>query len=350
VSRGAGGRARLAGLRAALAADAFKRRQERRPDESQVVEEGPVFDGAETDTDVKSEKSEGRWAVFGKVSVAILGIGMTLVGLTLTYADSHLELVDGRAPEFHGYTSKGTSFTFVCVLHSSFTNSGLRSDYVDHIDIHPANLDETIRSEPKFTDRTPIAWRETKALRFEVVVTTSLTTYDWKNFLVTFYDSKGRQVAQVPFTTRFLRPDDIRPKVRQMLTLTDGVSDSAPPPRKPLPTLVAAWLSVSLPKAHQDPHRLLFAQLISSGEVVGKTNADGERERNGHFDAKLKIISRVDRSAALAYAIRMNPSPGPGFRFPITWTRVWSDGTRDNLSVEFGPLPDKPTASDLPTH
>jgi hypothetical protein len=278
----------------------------------------------------------------GTVLMAIAGLSVTLVGLTLANADSRLRLGDGgREPEFRGFKSTGSSLTFLCVLHNSFTNSGFQTDYIDRIDIHSANLDETLRGDSKFVDRTPLAWRETRELRFEVLVTVSLTTYNWRNFLVTFYDSKGRQVAQTPFTTRFLKPGDLKPKVRQMATLTDGVSD-VPPPSLAVPTLIGASLSASVPKRYRDRQCRVFAKIVSaSGQVAAVTDTYGELGESGRLDAKLKVVSRVDKLDQLGYMVYISPPRGSSTRdlsnAPITvnWTRMWSDGTTDASATKF---------------
>jgi hypothetical protein len=345
-------RARAARLRAFLVASG---RGVRSPTRIQEVGDRAATDSTERVNPDKPGDTPSRWVLVGKVLMAIAGVGLTLAGLILTYGDSRLQMRGrGRPAEFRGFKSAGTSLTFLCVLHYSFANSGLRSDYIDRVDIHPANLDDALRSDSKFVDRTRIAWRDTRELRFEILVTTSLTTYNWRNFLVTFYDSKGRQVAQTAFSTRFLKPGDLEPKVRHMRTLTDGVSDAAPPPRS-LRTLVAASLSTSLPERYRDPQRRLFAKIVSaSGQIVATTDASGEPEKGGRFDAKLKVISPIDKLDPLGYMIYITPPHDSsrrqmsGARIVVNWTRTWSDGTTDVQATEFTPERHEPVNTPAP--
>jgi len=158
---------------------------------------------------------------------------------------------------------------------------------------------------------------------------------------VTFYDSKGRQVGQTSFTTRFLKPGDLKPKVRQMATLTDGVSDVAPP-SPAVPTLVGASLSASVPKRYRDPQCRVFAKIVSaSGQVAAVTDTYGELGKSGQLDAKLKVVSRVDKLDQLGYMIYISPPRGfsarelSGARIIVNWTRAWSDGTTDTQAREF---------------
>jgi hypothetical protein len=334
------GRAKVVRLRALLA----QRPPRVRPAAAKEnkVNQDAIDNSAKRD---RESRSTSRWGMLGTALFAIAGIAVTLIGLALTHADSCLRMVKGgQQTEFRNFKSEGTSLTFLCVLHYAFTNSGLRADYVDRIEIHPVNLADNTHSEAKFVDRTRIKWRQTKELRFEVVLTTNTLTYDWRNFLVSFYDSEGRQIDQTSLTTRFLRPGDIIPKTRHMRTLTDGVSDVAPPPSQSLPTLATASLSATLPREYQDGDRRLFAKIMTtSGRIVALTQPHGELQKEGRFDATLNVVAKIDKAEPLGYMIYITPPGDPskqlpsGFEISVKWTRTWSDGTSDVHATQFFP-------------
>lgn len=333
------GRATLAQLRAVFGGNRRKRSLK------SAVENTRVGEGA-TVAGTPPERESGV-TLLAKALLAIAGVAITLAGLALSHKDSKLERLDGGGgpSEFGDYKTFDESLTMVLVLNEIFTNAGLESDYIDRVDIHPANLDKVMRGEAKFIDRSPIRWREKKKLRFELLVTTSLATYDWQNFLVTFYDSRGCQVGQTAVTARFLRPGDIQPKRRRMLTLTDGVSDKAPPPRVPLPTLVGVSLTASLPKAYRHRNCRLFARVLSTEGVVAGTNSDGERESNGKFVSQLMVTGHANKMTPLRYMISLTPPDvsqpiGAGFRVSVSWTLKWSDGTEQHHSAEHVPTPE----------
>jgi hypothetical protein len=249
-------------------------------------------------------KRHDRWSVAGKVTLAIVSIGISLAALTLTNADSHLTFVSSKSPQFSGDTVSGQSYIFKLVVFGTFLNAGLRSDFVDHIEIHPVKFDQALKSEPIFVDKQVIGWREKKDLRFEVLVTTKFS-FDWQDFLITFYDSKGRKVGEMPIGSRFTYPGKGRP-----------------------PIVVSTHLTITVPERFRDPQRRFFAWFKNaSGEVEAQSNPEGELENDGHVDLAMKFLNPVYHPSR-SFSVLAVPVTPPGITIPMTMYGVWSDGSR----------------------
>jgi hypothetical protein len=333
MKRNESGPKKLARLNAKLARIGSRRMKAKRVGETAVTETH-VSDRGPSKTHRNRNKPRSVWALFGKAALAVLGLAITAVSLTLAHADSHLEIVGSRSPELRGYSPSGTSFTFLCVVYCTFTNNGLRSDYVDHIDIHPVDLDKTIKSEPKFTDRRIVAWREKKELRFEILVTSDINIHELKDFLLTFYDSKGRQVGQMPVAAGFEGPKAMDLNQERMKSLSYWEFF-----RPPGAMVTGLTLSGSVPEALSNSHRRYFAKISAiSGEVVAESNADGETERDGRIELQIKILSSIPPNG-FVFDVWTDPPRDPWLAFQMTWTITWSDGTVEKFILTPPPPP-----------
>jgi hypothetical protein len=297
-------------------------------DEHLSIEPGPAEDNSATNVIPKTKR-----AVWPKVFAVVTAILIPIATLIYANADSHLKMAAARSRPFEirGYKSSGETFTALFVLYSHFTNSGLHADHVDRVEIRSVNLDTTLKSEPRFVDRQDIAWHEQKELRFEVLITASRNSFSWHDFVVTFYDSKGRQVAQAPFTTRLGAPGDIVPRVKQMKPAGPGAWESVvsePPRSNPTPTLIAASIAFSVPKIYHNRERRFFAQIReASGEVIGQSNPDGEVELNGRVELNMTLL-RTNATVPFTFGFWTDPPESGEFHYSIEWTVFWSDGSR----------------------
>jgi hypothetical protein len=261
-------------------------------------------------------KRHDRWGIAGKVTLAVISIGISLAALTFANADSHLTLVSSKSPQFSGNNLSDTSYIFKLVVFGTFLNKGLRSDFIDHIEIHPLKFDQALKSEPVFVDKKPIGWREEKNLRFEVLVTTKLS-FDWQEFLLTFYDSKGRQVGEMPIKSRFAYPEKGSP-----------------------PLLVSTRLAITVPERFRNPSRRFFAWFKNaSGQVVAQSNPEGEPEKDGHADLSMKFLNPVYHPAA-SFSVLAVPVTPHGIEIPMTIFGEWSDGSHREQSYLLSTSPD----------
>jgi hypothetical protein len=297
------------------------------PDHGQARRQKRVSGPAHAEKQGQRKTRKNVWPSIGKVLLAVFGLGMTVASLTLTYADSQLEIVGGMQPEIRGYSSSGKAFTFLCVVYCTVRNSGFKSDYIDRIDMQPADLDETIKSEPKFTDRQIIGWRREKILRFELLISTAIGSGK-KHFQLALYDSKGRQVGFVPIATTFPEPS-----VPMVLDFTPPV-DSSESPSKPQPTLVGMTLSGLVPEALRNPQRRYFVTFTAiDGKVVAQSEPSGQRERaDGSIEIPIKLppaaIGPFPEEFPVQFKIWTDPPREPWLAFQMKWTSTWSDGTK----------------------
>jgi hypothetical protein len=280
----------------------------------------------------KGQKPKNLWQTTGKVLLAVLGLGMTVAGLTFTYADSHLTIVGGMQPEIRGHLSSGKTFTFLCVVYCTVRNAGFKSDFIEHIDIQPTDLDDTIKSEPKFTDREIVGWRGMKTLRFEVLISAAIGSGE-KRFQMVLYDSKGRQVGLVPIVATFPEPS-----VPVLLNFVPPV-DSLVSPEKPLPTLVSMTLSGSVPEIKRNPQRRYFVTFTTiEGRIVAQSDPRGRLERDGSIELPINFLSAGVEPFPVQCHVWTDPPREPWLAFQMKWTSVWSDGTQV-LNVMTPPEP-----------
>lgn len=293
-----------------------------------------------------------RRRLWGAIFAAVTAIVIPVATFVYANADSHLVMSTEKSshkPEIRGTTVSEGSITAMTAIYASFSNTGFRSDYIDRVEVRSINYDPTLSSEPRFIDRRPIAWREQKELRFEVLVTFALNSSAWHDFVVTFYDSRGRQVGQTPVTTRIGEPGDIAPKVKQMKPVGAGVWESAttaPPPRaNSIPTLVAASIAGPAPQAYHVSDRRFFAWVLTpAGKVVAQSNPQGVRVKSGQINLEFQILTPVNRTMSLQAVVWTEPRPDPADHLTLTGTLVWSDGIRTETEVTLEPLADKATS------
>jgi len=276
-----------------------------------------------------------RWSTLGKVTLAVVTVVISAVGLMLTNADSHLAIFARGPWEFRGSKDDGQNLIVKNVLHATFTNYGLHSDYIDRIDIHPVELDETIKSEVLFIDRQIIHWRERKELRFEVLITNSMHNRDQRDLLVTFYDSKGRQVAQVPIATRIEFVHNIQPYIG-FETRGEAASGGAKPPGNTPVTLSAAHVSIVFnTTAVANAERLFYADISSSsGNVVARSGPSGRSASKGNIDLQLSLLTPISRQEPLRCSIWAEPPTTAVFHGLMTWSLEWSDGYRSQYEFK----------------
>jgi len=308
-----------------------------------VALEVQTNDAKVTSLDIQAEQKRRaeRWAMIGKAILAIFGLAITIAGLIFAHGDSRLEIVGGKQQEVRGHSASGKSYTFLVVVYCTFRNSGVRSDYIRHIDIQPADLDKTVNSEPKFVDTRSIAWRQTMDLRFEILVTTEIGTGP-KHFFLTFYDSKGRQVGQLNLTTKFMPPVP-----RAMVLPNTGASQGAIARPKSIPTLRRITLSGAVPEAIRDPRRRYFVTFVTAdGVVLAQSDPGGVVERNGRIDISIDDVLLVPTEGNPALLkVWTDPPRHPWLAFEMELMSEWSDGTRI-LDVITPPPPKKsPVAS-----
>jgi hypothetical protein len=291
---------------------------------------------APTERQRKGQKPKKLWQTTGKVLLAVVGLGMTVAGLTLTYADSHLTVVGGMQPEIRGHLSSGKTFTVLLVVYCKVKNSGFKSDYIERIDIQPTDLDDTIKSEPKFTDREVVGWRGTKTLRFEVLISVAMGSGK-KRFQMVLYDSKGRQVGLVPITATFPEPS-----VPVFFNFVPPV-DSLASPEKPPPTLVSLTLSGSVPEMKRNPQRRYFVTFTTiDGRIVAQSDPRGQLERDGSIELPIEFLSGGVEPFPVRCHVWTDPPREPWLSFEMKWTSVWSDGTQ----VLYVMTPPEPKASE----
>jgi hypothetical protein len=315
------------------------------PDPQNVTPATPTVPEHATNPPEVDKESSAKWRIPLKAIFAIVtAILIPGIALVLTHADSDLRSVErrDRPMAINDYKFTDSTMTVMVILYHTFTNKGLRTDYINDVEIRPVYLDASLKSEAKFVDRRPIKWRQTRELRVEVLVTFNRQSLRWHDFQVVFYDSRHRQVGQTFLTVRLGSPGDLAPrsKASKYVGGDTWVSASTDPPP---PVLLAASLTLHAKDGYPNSSVVVAAQLLSeSKEIVAETIPTATVHKpDGSITCVFEVESRILKNDLLFLRLFTTPPPTRPVG-SIQWSFWWADRTYSGMSLWTSEVPTEP--------